>query len=305
MPGARAGLGKGTGLGLWTGALLVGALGIAGCGEATGSAAAPGPAPAGAAPVAIAAQAGFASGRVTKGDGSPLSGDIQDVSILLHGVSEAGEKVRYTPAVKEDGTWRQKLVPGSYRFEIGRIRVRYRGAEFTLPLEPVGRLWNKERDSGEGISQDFVWRVTGVTPYGEGDGKNPDNHTHWYGMNIGMRPDGYRNDVKKVPDPIPDGTRLVFTLVPQAPAIDGSTVAPVTLERVYRKDAGKTPDLNDLVPAPYLVSAVATLPDGSTRKVLIMGKDDYPGYKPSVLFDLTKDGILGTYAKYLAAWVLE
>lgn len=277
-------------------------VGVGGCGESDAASASGG----GEAPAAAkAAEPGYVTGRVTMADGSPLRGEIKDIAINIYGVSEAAEKVSYGAAVKPDGTYRQKVAPGQYAFNPARITVLFNGQEFQFPLEPVGNLWNKNRDAEEAIVQDFVWKVTGPTPYGQSSGLNPGNATHWYGMSVGLRADGYRNDLGKAPTPIPDTSKLTFQLKPLSKAIDGSDVKPITMERPFSNSNYAPLDLNDLPPAEYELTGVATLPDGSTKPLLLQGKGDYPGYKPVVKLTVEKDNILGSMWKPPISFVID
>lgn len=282
----------------WLRTLLLSSLVVlCGCGESSppGSGAATGSGPA-------AAEGGSITGRVTGADDRPIA-VAEDISINVYGVSEAGEKVSYAPAVKPDGTYRLKLVPGSYRIGRAVLKVKFGAEMFPFPLVPQGSQWNKDRDAKDGIQQDFVWNVTGKATEGAGD---PNNHTHWYGMSIGMRFSIYRDDLKKPSQPPPAGTKLVFTLRPTSKCIDGRELQPITLERDF--DPNRTTpnhDLNDLPPADWEISAVAQLPDGSTKTVLMQGTGDYPAFKPTIAAKLIIDGILGGMAKHLCAWVVE
>ncbi|MEO5957840.1 MAG: hypothetical protein ABIZ49_12055, partial [Opitutaceae bacterium] len=105
-------------------------------------------------------QARYAIGRVTFEDGKPITGDVQDIQLSIDGVSERGEKVGYSPIVK-NGAYRQKLVDGQFRFERGRIKVKFGETVFTFDLVPVGPNWSKNQDADDGIVQDFVWKPTG------------------------------------------------------------------------------------------------------------------------------------------------
>lgn len=244
-------------------------------------------------PAPVQAQANYIAGRVTMGDGTPLRGEIKDIALSIYGVSEAAEKVNYSPAVKPDGTYKQKVAGGQYAFNVGRITVMYDGAEYQFPLEPVGSNWNKNRDAAEGIVQDFVWKPTGVTPYGQSNGSDIGNHTHWYGMGIAVSADGYRNDISKVPTTIPDGTKLLFTLKPLGKGVDGTEPKEQTIERIHDSKSYKSITLNDNLPAPYELTGVAKLPDGSTKPLLLQAPGDQPKYHPSVKIKVEKDGILG------------
>ena len=246
------------------------------------------------------------AGRVSMADGSPPRGDIKDITISIQGVSEAGERVQYSPAVGTDGAYKQKVVPGQYSFSQGRISVIYNGSvQFDLPLEPVGGLWRKDRDAADGIVQDWVWKVTGPTPYGISEGSDPTNATHWYGMSIQLKPAGWRNDTNKPPTEIPDGSKLVFTLKPTTKSVDGRDVEPVVVERVFSSDTLYDPDINDLTPASYEMSGEATLPDGTVKPLLLQGSDEYPGYKPAVAVVLEKDNIIGGMFKPPIDFIIE
>ncbi len=230
------------------------------------------------------------AGRVTMEDGSPLRGDIQDIVIGISGVSGAGEKVKYTPVVKPDGTYSQKVAHGMYSFSSDLfcyVVIMYGGTEFHLPLEHVGRNWDKRQDSEDGIVQNFVLKFTGPTPYGKSNGLNIGDAAHWYGLSIGMSADTYRNDINASGFKIPAGTKLTFTLKATGNGIDGRPIpGPITLERIY-KDRYESLDLNDLMPAPYEVTGTATLPDGTTKRLLFQVK--YAVYSPVLSLPVKSD----------------
>ena len=273
---------------------------LAGCGEDESSPDAGGGSTATATP-----QANVIAGRVTMADGSALRGEIKEVLLSIYGVSEAAEKVHYGPIVKPDGTFKQKVSGGQYTFGRGQIKVMYNGTEFPFDLEPQGPNWNKSQDAADGIVQNFVWKTTGPTPYGQSSGLDIGNATHWYGMNVGLRADGYRNDIGKTPTAIPDGSKLIFTLKPTGKAVDGTDARELTFEREHSTSSYKSIDLNDLLPAPYEMTGVAKLPDGTIKPLLLQGKGDYPGYKPSVRLTLEKDGILGGLWKQPISFVVD
>ena len=218
-----------------------------------------------------------AIGRVTFGDGKPITGDVQDYSIGIMGISEAGEKINYTPIVK-NGAYRQKLVAGQFRFWGGTIKVKFGEFVYTLDLVPVGPNWNKNQDSDDGIVQDFVWKPTGRRET-YGAKPDPNNATHWHGLSIGMRFQTFRSDTGTISKALPEGTKLVFTLRPTSRSLDGRDLQPITVEREWRpKDITTNDDLNDLPPANYELTGVAKLPDGTTRPIHLQGKGVYPKY---------------------------
>lgn len=266
---------------------------FAGAGSAL--AAAPEPAP----------RAGYAIGRVTMEDGSPLSGDIQDVTVNINGVSEAGEKVHYSPAVK-NGAYKQKLVKGQFSFGRSTVKVKFGEHSYTFVLVPKGSLWNKSQDAEDGLVQDFVWKPTGrAETYGAKP--DPNNATHWHGMNIGMRFQTWRSDTNKAPGMLPEGSKLIFTLVPTSPSIDGRELKTVTLERDWRPKGSPSynDDLHDLPPANYDLTGIARLPDGSTKPLLLQGAGHYPKFFEKVSVVMGYDNILGGMWKQPIGWVVD
>ena len=250
-------------------------------------------------------QPNYITGRVTMGDGTPLRGDIADVSVRINGTTNAGASVSYTPVVRPNGTYRQRVAPGQYSFSSStRITVTFNGAEFVLPLDPVGRNWSKNQDADDGITQHFTWKVTGATPYSAGQ-PNPNNHTHWFGMSVGMLFQTYQSDLKRSSVEPPDGTRLLFTATATSRSIDGRVLQPVVIERVWKAAAiTHNDDLNDLVPANYDITGVAVLPDGTRKPIKFQGAGDYPNYVSTLKAPL-QTGSVGGYAKLLAGWAID
>ena len=233
-------------------------------------------------------------GRVTMADGAALRGQIKDIGISIQGVSEAGERVYFTPVVKADGSYRQKVPPGQYSFSTARVVVIHNDIEHNFNLEPVGMNWNKNRDSADGIAQDFVWKVTGATPYGVSNGKDNGNATHWYGRSVGLRPEGYREDIKQEPRTIPDGTKLTFIFKATGTVVDGTTLSkPILVERTYTANSYVAYDAADLPPASYELSGSATLPDGSVTPLVFNGAAYATPYVQNKPLKLEIDNIIG------------
>jgi hypothetical protein len=179
---------------------------------------------------AVKAESGYIVGRVLDESGKPLT-YADDIGISIMGISEAGEKIQYSPGIKPDGAYRQKVVPGSYKFGTARAKIRFEPHVFAFDLKPVGNDWRKDRDAKDGITQDYVYHMTGVRTQ---DKPDPNNHTHWYGMSIGVRLSGYRDDIKKPTVAPPDGTKFVFTLTPKSKLITGAEAKEIKLERTWR-----------------------------------------------------------------------
>jgi hypothetical protein len=112
-------------------------------------------------------------------------------------------------------------------------------------------------------------------------------------MSVGLRASGYRDDIKAAPTPIPDDTVLVFQLKPTSKSIDEQELQPITVKRKFRNDSLSNVDINDVPPANYELSGTAELPDGSTKSILLQGKDETPSYKKTISVRLEKDNLLG------------
>jgi|GEM_PF-6247270 len=99
-------------------------------------------------------------GGETAGDSARLTGDIKKIVVSISGLSKAGERIQYSPVIK-NGHFKQKLVPGQYRFDRSALTVHFESREFTLDLMPVGDSWPKSQDAAAGIVQNFIWKPTG------------------------------------------------------------------------------------------------------------------------------------------------
>jgi hypothetical protein len=248
--------------------------------------------------------ANYAVGKITMEDGSPISGEVKDYMISIYGVSEAGEKVNYSPAVV-NGRYKQKLVPGQFSFNPSKIQMQFGNDFFTYNLVPVGSNWNKHRDAAEGIVQDFIWKPIGqAETYGAPADQN--NATHWHGMSLGMRFATYREDKKAAAVVPPDGSKLIFTLTPTSKGIDGKDLKPLVIERDWRpKNTTTNADLNDFMPGNYEITGICKLPDGSTKSIVFQGMGDYPNFVNKGKVPLMVDRLIGGMAKQLMSWGLE
>jgi hypothetical protein len=254
----------------------------------------------------LKAKPGQIAGRVTFADGRVLTGDVRDIMISISGVSEAGERVRYSPAVNDSGVYRQRVAAGSYAFNPAQARFGFGAQEIRLPLEPVGRLWNRDREAEDGIVQDFVLKLTGPTPYGQSSGLDPNNHTHWYGLSVGLSWQTWRADKNRPTSPPPEGTRFRFTCRAVTPGVDGEAVAPFTLERGWAPSRITPIDaLNDLPPASYEITGEAVLPDGRVVPVLFQGRGDYPHFVRTLKAPLESGGLVSNYFKLNAGFIVE
>jgi hypothetical protein len=248
-----------------------------------------------------APRSGYVSGKITMADGRPITTPGAKFNVNLSGVSAAGEKVYFSPIVNPGGAYSQKVPDGIYHMPYATITVPFEGKQYRLKLEPVNPTG--DRESAAGITQDFVWKLTGPKP---DTNVEINNHTHWYGESINCRFNTWRDDIKKSPPPLPPGTRLVFTLKPLTKLIDGSDAKTLTVERDWRpNDVTPNDNLNDLPPANYELSGVAKLPDGSTKPILLMGKGDYPKFNPSTKVLLEPNETMDHFFVPAIGWVTE
>jgi hypothetical protein len=246
---------------------------------------------------------GHFTGRITLADGSPITLPGVEYSVTIDGITAVGERNSLQPPVDPDGTFKLKLPPGLFKPAYATITVPFEGKKYCLHLDPVKPVKGM-RDGVAGIGQNFVWRLTGPRP----GVLNPDinNATDWFGSTIPLIFRTYRDDIKQGVKPLPDRSKITWTLTPTSKCIDGSEGKPLTVERTWREGAGSFDALNDLPPANYTVAAVAKLPDGSTRRLLLDDIDDRR-YKPSVKLILEPYGTLSHYV-YLPnnlSWVVE
>ncbi|HEY0009324.1 MAG TPA: hypothetical protein VGB55_11415 [Tepidisphaeraceae bacterium] len=282
--------------------LLVAAFaGVPGCDDGTDTTAAP-PDNSSAAAATPAVVPGHFTGRVTRADGSPITTPGAEYEININGVTAVGENNRFIAEVRPDGTFKLRLQQGMYRPAYGTIRVPFEGKSYSLWLEPVDP-YKATRESEPGIAQNFVWRLTGQRP----DARNPEpaNATHWFGSTIPLIASMHRNDIGQNVSPLPDGTKLTWSLKPTSKLIDGSDAKPLTIEQTWRADA-TFGALNDLPPANYEVSAVATLPDGATKTLLLTDLED-DRYKPIAKVKLQPEEALQhyVYLPRMVQWAAE
>ncbi len=287
--------------------LLAAALAVsAGCDRKTEPVAAPtGGVPAAAAAPAAApvVEAGHFTGRVTRVDGSPIAVPGAEYRITIAGVTAVGENNTFNPQVGPDGTFKLRLPQGLFKPAYGTITVPFEGKKYSLWLDPVDPV-KGTRESAPGIAQNFVWRLTGPKP----DVLNPDpnNATHWFGSTIPLIATTFRNDIGQNAKPLADGSKIVWTLRPTSKLIDGSEGKPLTIEWKWRAGGSGYDALNNLPAANYEVSAVATLPDGSTKTLLLTDMEDNR-YKPKAKLILQPNEALNHYV-YLprqVSWAVE
>ncbi|MEO6738925.1 MAG: hypothetical protein ABIP20_01645 [Chthoniobacteraceae bacterium] len=251
---------------------------------------------------AVVSESGHFAGRITSADGSPITLPGVEYKITISGVTAVGEHNAFHPPVGRDGTFKLKLPQGLFHPPYGTITFPFEGKKYIADLEPVDPFQGT-RDGAPGIAQKFVWRITGP----RARALNPDvnNATHWFGITIPVNFQAYRADTQQVVKPLPGGSVIVWTLKPTSKLIDGSEAKPLTVERKWNVGALSSMDaLNDLPPANYSVSAVAKLPDGSTKPVLVEEFNERK-YKPVATLILQPSGDAVWTLPTMLSWVVE
>jgi hypothetical protein len=278
-------------------AALIGSLGCDGSADSAADGASTGTG------AAAIAEPGYFTGRVALADGSPITLPGVKYSITINGVTAVGERNGFTPKVNADGTFRLKLPQGMFYPPYGTITVPFESKNYIVPLHPIDPV-EETRDSAEGIVQNFAWQLTGAHP--RELNPDPQNATHWYGITIPLIRQVYREDAKESQQPLPDGTKVTWTLKPISKRMDGAEAQPLTLERTSGANASVFDKLNDLPPANYEVSAVAKLPDGSTKRVLLVAAGDSSNvYRPTAHVVLEPYGNTSEVVVNQIYWALE
>jgi hypothetical protein len=197
---------------------------------------------------------GTIHGKVTGEDGKAISAAGATIMVSIDGVgAKSAERVNYNAGVKGDGTYSQKLADGSYHAE-ATLELNWNGKVYHFRMHPVQNN-RVDQESSAGITQDFVWKLTGARPNGNGT----------YGPNLGLLYEFYRNDLKKSVPPAPKGTKYVFTLTPKGARIDGGEAKAITFERTLDKMEA----LKDIPVAVYTVMGTEVLPDGTKRPLVV------------------------------------
>ena len=209
---------------------------------------------------------GYAVGHVLTAAGKPITAPGAKIILAIDGVgTQTAQRLEYRVAVRPDGSYEQKLAEGTYHYFSAQVQVPFGGKSFLLPLDPVGDD-KADRDSTQGIVQDYVWKVSGAKP-GKGDETKPGD---WYGAAVSLTYDAYRTDLHKSVPPPPAGSKCVFTLTPKGKLIDGSDGKPLTYTRPYSSLLSTLENgyLADVPVGAYTISGVEVGPDGAKKPLL-------------------------------------
>jgi hypothetical protein len=162
------------------------------------------------------ARPGYVRGSVTDAQGRPIAVPGTVVTIRISGTTMAGERTSFDSRVDAAGRYEERVPDGKYSVT-ATIRVSYQDKQFSLWLHPATGDRYQDYDVGQGIVKDFIWHISGPTGYGTSD-QNPEDY---YGGSLTIS-DGRRGSGGTMAERYPADARIVLTLTPLGPLLDGS-----------------------------------------------------------------------------------
>nr|WP_295927072.1 carboxypeptidase-like regulatory domain-containing protein [uncultured Dyadobacter sp.] len=160
---------------------------------------------------------GYATGKVTAADGSPIRGvEVVIDNTMIHASYSIGNS-------DEQGNYEIQLPKVGTFMASAQLVRQYNGKRYELDLDP--NVY--EAFSIDGAVRNFQWKMTGDRPEGEG----------YYGATIGIN--------KSVMSAIYDSENIEFTLIPVGALIDGSKGSTLKMKhgKPYSKDYGNLVDI--------------------------------------------------------------
>lgn len=213
---------------------------------------------AGAGPRDLAAQeANVVSGTVRTADGHPLAG----AKIRVSGATGAGRGTTVTTQSDSNGNYQVRVRPGHYDVDAW-YDLEFDGQAYReLPLTSTTRSCERQL-SQNGIVRHFVLRLSGPRRCAFNfDANEPASYAGGMVLVTGGN--------------LPAAARVRFTFTPIGTLADGSRGQVLTFDRsgamlaVHGGRLGQTAWLHDIPLGRYNVSAVAMLPGGTTRTLLL------------------------------------
>lgn len=201
---------------------------------------------------------GYATGKVVNGKGNPISGAkiVLDNTVFyasyIHG------------STKEDGTYRVKVEPGSWR-TFAYVEKTYNGNKYRLEVFPDGTDAYNE----EGAVRNFTWRLEGRMPW--------EAESHYGGFVMLRAGDGFDEDEKDIE----------LTFAPIGPLIDGSVGRTLTIRYGEDKWLNRF-ELQDLPIGRYKVTAMLKK-GGANRPLKIENWDKRDGPVLELQLDFLPD----------------
>lgn len=247
-----------------------------------------------AAPVKI--QPGYIVGRVLDTQGRPLAG----ANVRITGTTFAqGQRTEFDTTTKTDGTYSIRVPDGRYKAKATFTKA-WNGNTYGFILYPLSGDPNTEIDSTEGGVLNFQWKLSGRSAYSAAGATGA---TDFYGAAVevsycGLPARAYCNEkyTDVTPGAAPEGSTVTLTFTPRAPLVDGTVGKAITytFKTVALAPPGGYPytipsgggrttigadwpyhskEFTDIPLGAYVMTATATLPDG-TKKPLRLGLKD-------------------------------
>ena len=161
--------------------------------------------------------------------------------------------------------------------------VAFHDAEFAYELVPAEELG--DFDAKDGIAFDLVWHSTGPKPR-SGAKPDPDNWTHFFGAAVTVALDRFA-DGPRTPAFGDDKTKVVWSIEPVGPLIDGTEAEPRTFELQFDKLflQTKPSKLHDLPVARYKLTGKRVAGDG-TETPLRLRVDSDKEWRDEIEFEI-------------------
>ena len=161
-------------------------------------------------------------GDVLTLDGRPIP-NAAPYSAFVWGITNAGEKLRLLFAVDAKGHYEQKIPDGLYQIRVTCL-VDYGGHRVPIDLVWLDDKEGVDQASDEGIVRDFRMVMTGLKP-----GADPKRDDAFFGGAFKANGPVYQPSIGSFSQRH-DGGKVLFTLTPQGPLIDGTRGEALTLD---------------------------------------------------------------------------
>lgn len=250
----------------------------------------------------VATKAGFVNGKAVDFAGNPLV----DTEIVILGTTLAGgEDVSFYPRTAADGTYSMEVPDGNYSVS-ARHGITFDGKRYTLDLQPGDGKRGKSYPSKAGITQNFTLQVKGLRPDGETAPK--EGYSYYGGQSDFTIGDVYSESFQTnhFATEFPNGFTARVTLTPQGTLLDGSTGAPVVVEKLVTSMYEATFKQIDIPLGKYTVTGVAVKPSGETRTLKFTAVGPYatvavnpPAESATFVFEPDTSGIRSNGVKMI------
>jgi len=251
----------------------------------------------------VKARAGHIVGRAVRPDGSPVPAFIVAYSGFEDGKlantymdGSLAETVN-AEAKGAGGRYSIAVPKGAYRAS-AYVAYKFKGRQYYFDLEPLGptpkydyKGLQLEKLRG-GLVRDFVLKMTGKKRDASENTETVYRYAYFGGT---VKLDAQQTEgtygggsqlSKPLRDAFPADSKILLSLKPNGPAVDGTTLAPVDAELALGDDGKWTFMVRGIYPGTYTARANLRLPDGQIKPLLLSTKPSIHDYKNSrVIFD--------------------